>query len=140
VNGFVAHVKGKQQQPSGLQHSQHFPEYQTEIVLGHIYDCLERHDPGECSSRKIEGHHISLEEANVRIQLASLFQHFPEKDPDRNARANAAKIALDVTRPTAQIAHFATACNFTGETIEQFAVKRLLLKLVDKSTQYSSAS
>jgi len=38
-----------------------------------------------------------------------------------------------VTRTTAHVTHFATSYDFSGEAIEQFSVKRLVLKFVKNS-------
>ncbi len=69
---------------------------------------------------------------HVEVQLLGLFCHL--RGLIRlNSCPGTAQVASDVTKAVACVGHVAVSSDLGGETMEQFPVKRLGLKLVDKS-------
>jgi hypothetical protein len=62
--------------------------------------------------------------------LSRFFQHSWREIQTEDRCASVVQIAGDVTGAAAHVTNLATSCDFSGEAIEQFAVKGLVLKFI----------
>jgi hypothetical protein len=83
-------------------------------------------------TRQVKSQHVSFPEGNVRVELSSLFYHSLRNIQTENGCTRIAQVAGNMTGTTAHVAYFSTLPDFSGETIEQFPVKGLVLKLMEK--------
>ena len=67
------------------------------------------------------------------LNRRGLLQHSRRKIQTENGCVDIAQVSGDLTGPTAPVTYFASSHNFSGKAIEQFSVKRLVLKFVENS-------
>jgi len=58
---------------------------------------------------------------------------FAEKGPDRRRWCHIVQVASHLTGTTAHVTHFAAPGDLSCEAIEEFSIKRLVLKFVENS-------
>src|SRR5439155_20870057 len=127
----ITRMKCEQQQTTRLQHSLHFPKHQGKRFFRNIYDRIESGNSSQRYTFKVKRHHVSFPEGNVRVESSSGFYHLGRKIQPKHGCARVSQVTGYVAGTTAHVTNCATSCYFIGETIEQFPVKRLALKLVE---------